>query len=155
MTRTLAPWSVIAALLLSACSPGENATNAPSPAVAATASTAEHCASVSFEQFLEQFSRQISVQEKATADPLSSSQVNADAQPEPVVETLQIPLAEIVWPVMPDLAQARRAGREVQISGQGQTRVVTVLTPDTSDQQHYHFQRQPCWTLVKREDQSI
>ncbi|MBB1115818.1 hypothetical protein H4O09_01895 [Stenotrophomonas sp. W1S232] len=113
------------------------------------------CPDSSFEQFLERFSSQISVQETATADPLLTSQVNPDAQPEPVVETRSVPLAEVTWPVMPDLRQARRAGREVQIHGEEDTRVVTVRTPDTSDQQRYHFQRQPCWTLVKREDQSI
>lgn len=156
MKRILFPWPAVAVLLLAACSAGEPA--APTSTTAAvdtpTAST-EQCPDSSFEQFLEQFSSQISVQETATADPLTSSHINADAQPEPALETEQIPLAEVVWPVMPNLTQARRAGRQVQLSEEGQSRVVTLSTPDTSDQQRYHFQRQPCWTLVKREDQSI
>lgn len=156
MKRILFPWPAVTVLLLAACSAGEPATpQASSAAVAAPTASAEQCPESSFEQFLEQFSSQVSVQETATADPLSSSHINADAQPEPALETQQIPLAEVVWPVMPNLTLARRAGRDVQLSGEGQTRVVTVSTPDTSDQQRYHFQRQPCWTLVKREDQSI
>ena len=113
------------------------------------------CPSDNFEQFLEQFSRQIRVQEAATADPLASSQVNTDAQPEPVVETRQIPLADVTWPVIPDLAQARRNGRLVRVAGQGLERVVSVASPDTSNQQHYHFRQQPCWTLVRVEDDSL
>lgn len=157
MIRTLAPWPALVALLLAACSADAPParTTAPTAASPSAAVAAVQCPDSSFEQFLERFSSQISVQETATADPLSSSHINADAQPEPALETQQIPLAEVVWPVMPNLTQARRAGRNVQLSGEGQTRVVTVSTPDTSDQQRYYFQRQPCWTLVKREDQSI
>lgn len=157
MIRTLAAWPALVALLLAACSADAPPAQTTAPTAASPSATfaAVQCPDSSFEQFLERFSSQISVQETATADPLLTSQVNPDAQPEPVVETRSVPLAEVTWPVMPDLRQARRAGREVQIHGEEDTRVVTVRTPDTSDQQRYHFQRQPCWTLVKREDQSI
>lgn len=157
MIRTLAPWPALVALLLAACSADVPPAQTIPPVAAGTntAVAAVQCPDSSFEQFLERFSSQISVQETATADPLLASQVNADAQPEPTVETHPVPLAEVLWPVMPDLRQARHAGREVQIDGEEDVRVVTVRTPDTSDQQRYHFQRQPCWTLIKWEDQSI
>ncbi|MDO7946763.1 hypothetical protein Q6A38_19290 [Xanthomonas euvesicatoria pv. eucalypti] len=34
-------------------------------------------------------------------------------------------------------------------------RQVLVRTPDSGDQQVYHFAQRPCWTLVKVDDQSL
>lgn len=155
MTRPFA--ALLATTLLTVLLPASLHAAAPgtNPAPAEQRTGIRHCPSDNFEQFLEQFSRQIRVQEAATADPLASSQVNTDAQPEPVVETRQIPLADVTWPVIPDLVQARRNGRLVRIAGQGRERVVSVVSPDTSNQQHYHFRQQPCWTLVRVADDSL
>lgn len=155
MTRPFA--ALLATLLLSLLLPASlHAAPATGASAAPPAQRAGACpGSDDFEQFLEQFSRQIRLQEAATADPLTSRQVTLDAQPEPVLETRQVPLADVTWPVIPDLAQARRNGRLVRVAGQGLERVVSVASPDTSNQQHYHFRQQPCWTLVRVEDDSL
>jgi len=68
----------------------------------------------------------------------------------------RLALADVEWPVMPDPAALAGQGREMQISplADGQ-RQVQIRTPDSSDQQTYTFAQTPCWTLVKREDESI
>lgn len=155
MIRPVTP--LLAALLgltLSACTPQPPALQAEA-AAAPTQDTATRCPDAGFEPFLERFSAQVSVQQSATLDPLTVRRVDSDAQPEPALVTEAVALAQIAWPVMPDLQAARRNGRSVDIQGDGDQRVVTVLTPDTSDQQRYHFRQQPCWTLVRLEDDAI
>ncbi|KPL48017.1 hypothetical protein XAXN_16205 [Xanthomonas axonopodis] len=81
--------------------------------------------------------------------------IDPDAQPEPAPVTRQVALADVKWPVIPNLDVARSAGREVMESEDAGGRQVLVRTPDSSDQQVYHFARRPCWTLVKVDDQSL
>jgi hypothetical protein len=124
----------------------------PGPAAAPPAT----CPDADFDAFLTRFSRDIAVQEKATADPLSQSVIDPEAQPEPRMVTRQVPLAEVEWPVIPNIAAARNGGREVVISSEGDNgRKVLVRTPDTDDQQTYHFIQRPCWTLVSTTEQGL
>ena len=65
-------------------------------------------------------------------------------------------MAEVEWPVIPDPAALSRQGRELQVTPQADGSVqVLIRKPNTSDQQIYTFAQKPCWTLVKREDESI
>jgi hypothetical protein len=123
--------------------------------VPATATPATSCPDADFPAFLKRFSADIAVQEKATADPLTMIQLDPDAQPEPAPVTRTVPLAKVEWPVIPNLEAARNGGREVTVSEEADGRQVVVRTPDTGDQQAYHFAQQPCWTLVKVDDQSL
>ncbi len=82
-------------------------------------------------------------------------QLDPDAQPEPTPVTRTVPLAKVEWPVIPNLEAARNGGREVTISEEADGRRVLVRTPDTGDQQVYHFAQRPCWMLVKVDDQSL
>ncbi len=141
-------------LALSACKPtaptGEAVT--PSDGTAAAAS----CPDADFDAFLARFSRDIAVQEKATADPLSQSRVDSEAQPEPRPVVTQVPLADVQWPVIPNLEAAKNGGREVTISEQPDGgREVLVRTPDSDDQQTYVFAKRPCWTLVRTTDDTL
>ncbi|UUF00982.1 hypothetical protein [Xanthomonas hortorum] len=132
------------------------ATAASTPAAAPTTSVpATSCPDADFPAFLKRFSADIAVQEKATADPLTMIQLDPDAQPEPAPVTRTVPLAKVEWPVIPNLEAARNGGREVTISEEAEGRQVLVRTPDAGDQQVYHFAQQPCWTLVKVDDQSL
>lgn len=146
-------------LVLAACKPQTPAlASAPSPAPAAATSSATppaQCPDADFEHFVTRFSADIAVQEKATADPLTMIRLDPDAQPEPAPVTRQVPLAEVEWPVIPNLEAARNGGREVVVSDDAGGRKVRVRTPDTGDQQVYHFAQRPCWTLVKVDDQSL
>ncbi|MDO7963279.1 hypothetical protein [Xanthomonas euvesicatoria] len=64
-------------------------------------------------------------------------------------------LADVNGPVTPTRAGPRSAGREVVVSENAGGRQVLVRTPDSGDQQVYHFAQRPCWTLVKVDDQSL
>lgn len=90
------------------------------------------------------------------ADPLPSERVDVNAEPEPRMVSENIALREVTWPVMPDPATLPEAGREISVSGQpdgGMT--VLISTPNTSNQQRYHFARRPCWQLVRVVDEAV
>ncbi|WP_425510713.1 hypothetical protein [Xanthomonas floridensis] len=124
-------------------------TAAPAPAPAAS------CPDADFSAFLKRFSAEIAVQEKATANPLTMIQLDPEAQPEPAPVAHDVPLAKVEWPVIPNLDAARNGGREVVVSEDAGGRQVLVRTPNSGDQQVYHFAQRPCWTLVKVDDQSL
>ncbi|WP_115045636.1 hypothetical protein [Xanthomonas arboricola] len=159
--------ALVLSLALVACKPQAAPAGAATPAatatpaastpasVPATAAQAATCPTTDFSAFLKSFSADIAVQEKATADPLTMIQLDPDAQPEPAPVTRTVALADVEWPVIPNLEAARNGGREVTISEEADGRQVLVRTPDTGDQQVYHFAQRPCWTLVKVDDQSL
>lgn len=166
--RSLALLAPALGLALSACTPAPQPAPAEAPApAAAPASTATAvepapavataaCPHPTFDTFLEHFGNEITLQEKATADPLLDSYVDAGAEPEPRTVERPVALADVEWPVMPDPAGLAGQGREMQVTAvaDGQMQV-QIRTPDSSDQQTYTFAQKPCWTLVKREDESI
>jgi len=131
---------------------------ATTPAVItlAPAPARSECPYPEFDAFLKHFGNEITLQEKATADPLLDSYIDAEAEPEPRKVESRLALADVEWPVMPDPAALPGQGRELQVStlADGQ-RQVQIRTPDSSDQQTYTFAQTPCWTLVRREDESI
>ena len=140
--------------------PTETAPAAPAPTSSAaavqSAPARAECPYPQFDAFLKHFGNEIALQEKATADPLLDSDIDAEAEPEPRKVESRLALADVEWPVMPDPAALAGQGREMQVSAlaDGQ-RQVQIRTPDSSDQQTYTFAQAPCWTLVKREDESI
>jgi len=144
------PSQTAAEAVTAAAAPGTSATE-PTPVAAAS-----ECPYPEFDTFLKHFGNEITLQEKATADPLLDSYIDAEAEPEPRKVESRLALADVEWPVMPDPAALAGQGREMQVSplADGQ-RQVQIRTPDSSDQQTYTFAQAPCWTLVKREDESI
>ncbi|MET7143259.1 hypothetical protein M3S04_16300 [Xanthomonas sp. PPL139] len=150
--------SLTLAAALVACkahSAGSAPATTPAAPSAPAAAAAPRCQDAEFDTFLKRFSADIAVQEKATADPLTMIHIDPDAQPEPAPVTRNVPLAEVEWPVIPNLDAARRGGREVVVTQNGEGRQVMVRTPDTGDQQVYQFAQKPCWTLVKVDDQTL
>ncbi|HDS1508970.1 hypothetical protein FEO89_20585 [Stenotrophomonas maltophilia] len=166
--RCAAPLMLACGAVLAAYAPvpqaPQTATEA-SPAAAAPAATVaeptavaarSECLYPEFDTFLKHFGNEIALQEKTTADPLLDSYIDAEAEPEPRKVESRLALADVEWPVMPDPAALAGQGREMHVSplADGQ-RQVQIRTPDSSDQQTYIFAQAPCWTLVKREDESI
>jgi len=151
--------TLVLGLMLAACKPqGETNAAASLPSTAGAApvvAAAPRCPDADFDSFLKRFSADIKVQEKATANPLTMIRLDPGAQPEPKPVHREVPLAEVEWPVIPNLDAARNGGREVVFSHNADGRQVLVRTADTSDQQVYHFVQRPCWTLVKVDDQSL
>lgn len=168
LRRSLALPAPALGLVLSACTPAPQPAPAEAPAPAAapasTATTVEPplavatvaCPHPAFDTFLKHFGNEITLQEKATADPLLDSYVDTGAEPEPRTVERPLALADVEWPVMPDPAGLAGQGRQMQVTAvaDGQMQV-QIRTPDSSDQQTYTFAQTPCWTLVKREDESI
>lgn len=166
--RSAAVLTLACGVALVACTPEppptptETAPAAPAPASTAAAvqpapaPASAECPYPQFDAFLKHFGREIALQEKATADPLLDSYIDAEAEPEPRKVESRLALADVEWPVMPDPVALAGQGREMQVSAlaDGQ-RQVQIRTPDSSDQQTYTFAQAPCWTLVKREDESI
>ncbi|PSM12910.1 hypothetical protein [Stenotrophomonas maltophilia] len=166
--RSPAVLMLACSVTLVACAPAPQTTpTAAAPAVPAPATTPavitpapaparSECPYPDFDAFLKHFGNEITLQEKATADPLLDSYIDAEAEPEPRKVESRLALADVEWPVMPDPAALAGQGRELQVNtlADGQ-RQVQIRTPDSSDQQTYTFAQAPCWTLVKREDESI
>lgn len=125
------------------------------PVTAATAGADVHCPTTDFPAFLEQFSADIAEQERATADPLLLHRLDPGAGPEPRTYSETIALADVLWPVIPNLVIARRYGKEVLVSGDGDQRQVTIREPDNGNQVRYVFGRQPCWTLLAVHDEAL
>ncbi|MCI2246837.1 DUF4348 domain-containing protein [Xanthomonas sp. PPL568] len=149
--------SLAAALVACKAHPAgsDPATSAPAAPPAPAAATAPRCEDADFDAFLERFSADIAVQEKATANPLTMIHIDPDAQPEPAPVSRNVPLAEVEWPVIPNLDAARKGEREVVVTQNAEGRQVVVRTPDTGDQQIYQFAQRPCWTLVHVDDQAL
>jgi len=166
--RSAAVLMLACGVALVACTPEPQVTPtevAPAhPAPSSTAAAVQpapvpasgECPYSQFDAFLKHFGNEIALQEKATADPLLDSYIDAEAEPEPRKVESRLALADVECPVRPDPAALAGQGREMQVStlADGQ-RQVQIRTPDSSDQQTYTFAQSPCWTLVKREDESI
>ena len=141
---------------LASCSSDQPVPTAPAVPDHAPAKVAAACPDADFDAFLARFSRDIAVQKSASADPLTQSHVDAGADPEPRVVTVDVSLAAVNWPVIPDLDAARRGGREVVMTDEpGGVRKVVVRVPDSDNQQTYHFVTRPCWTLVSMSDDTL
>lgn len=126
------------------------------PPVAVAADAQASCPYPDFDTFLPHFGAEIALQEKATADPLTSEYVDVNADPEPAQVVKQIPLAEVTWPVMPNPASPGSKAREITHTTQPDGSIkVQFRTPNTSDQQSYYFAQKPCWQLVRKVDESI
>lgn len=131
------------------------------PAEGATASAAPQtaparCPYTGFAAFLQHFGHDIALQERSVADPLETRHVDAGAEPEPATVVRHVALAEVEWPVMPDPATLPHSHRVLETTAQADGGMqVRIRATDTSDQQTYTFRQQPCWQLVRVEDESI
>lgn len=146
------------------------ATQAPAPAAAtpvpvadasvvppASATPAQACPDADFDAFLKRFESGIDAQRVATADPLTMSSIDTNAQPEPAPVTRQVPRAQVQFPVMADAAarQAEGSALRVQDTLAKTQRVVVVSRPDSGAQVRFVFDALPCWTLTAVHDDSL
>ncbi len=117
----------------------------------------ERCARDGFIDFLLDFSRDTEVQKANTLDPLYIDTLDMEAQPEPKSVSREVPLAEVEWPVIPNVGGWLNAGREVTITPEGKSGMyVQVRTPDTGNQQEYSFTNQfGCWQLSSVKDEAM
>ncbi len=126
--RSAALLMLACGVVLVACTPapqppqtaGEAGPAAAAPAITAAEPTPvaarSECPHPEFDTFLKHFGNEIALQEKATADPLLDSYIDAEAEPEPRKVESRLALADVEWPVMPDPAALAGQGREMQVS---------------------------------------
>lgn len=142
-----------AAILLTAC----NASNPDVPAKAITQvapSASYECPSQDFAIFLDAFVGSIEVQKNFTAQPLQSDSIDADAEPEPKQVTAMV--SELQFPVMPSDQEQMGQGLVMSTgSAPGNVMVVKLAKPDSDYQISYYFKRDACWTLYRKNDESI
>jgi hypothetical protein len=114
------------------------------------------CTQVSAGQFIKEFSDDIDLQRKWTADPLETESLDETADPEPHIVTKTVSHAELKFPVMPSSAEQKRRGLEQRISSKAKDEAEFVLfKPDTDYKVLYRFHRNTCWTLTKKVDESL
>lgn len=139
------------AIVLSACAPATSSAASP-----ATGAEAAACPFATFDDFIQRFSRDMSFQQRATADPLVVAHYDTAAEPEPRRVESDVALADVAWPVMPSFERLAASGRTHTItSGVDRRMDVMIRRPDTSDQQIYVFGQTPCWQLQRVIDESI
>lgn len=117
----------------------------------------ERCARDGFIDFLLDFSRDVTVQKANTLDPLYIDTLDTEAEPEPKMVSRTVALADVEWPVIPNVGGWLNAGREVTITPEGKSGMfVQVRTPDTGNQQQYTFTNQHgCWQLSSTRDDAM
>lgn len=162
--RRLAMWLLASGLALALAGCRAEVPDAPASAAAAAAQASgtspsapqADCPIDDFAAFAARFGREISFQDLTSADPLTFERFDAQTEPEPALVVDTVALDDVVWPLMPNLELLEGQGRtyDIQLDGNGQARVI-VRTPDTSDQQIYHFAQAPCWQLQRVVDESI
>lgn len=115
------------------------------------------CQDADFDAFLKRFEASADAQHAASADPLTMSRIDPDAQPEPAPVTREVAKAEVKFPVLAAAATRKSEGAvlRVQESLAKTHRVVEVSGPDSGAQMRFVFDAIPCWTLTAVHDESM
>ncbi|WP_342237257.1 hypothetical protein [Inquilinus sp. OTU3971] len=114
------------------------------------------CPSADIDAFLKAFIDDVAVQRAFTAQPLRNRYVNSTAEPEPRPVTEMVSEPALLFPVIPSREEQVTLGLEARWLERGGTRAVLRLAkPDSDLQLTYVFDRQACWQLVERMDDSL
>jgi len=122
----------------------------------AFALTTPNCKVEDIEHFVKRFSHNISIQEASTAQTVIFESLDMEADPEPKKVSTDVPLAEVEWPVMPDVEML--AGRKMQAEykdGENGSKIVVIKGTDNGEYMEFEFAKRPCWTLVRVSDESM
>lgn len=112
------------------------------------------CQQGPFETFFHDFARDIAVQEAVAPERLTLSQLDHDAQPEPVAVTREVARADLEFPLLPNLTQFERAGGAVRYEIVEGGHAAT-LTGDSGYLMTFVFTQAPCWHLAAIRDDSM
>lgn len=113
------------------------------------------CMKGEFDPFIARYSREIAVQEAATADPVMFELLDMEAMASEELTAREMPLSEIAWPVMPELKSAEATGYVVEITAAAETASVLIRGADNGERVTWYFTRSPCWTLVRVRDDGM
>lgn len=115
------------------------------------------CPARDFAGFFRAFSDSAAVQRAFTGESVDFTEIDAEADPEPMETTVNRPLAAITFPVVPTTSEQRRDGLETTVSRteDGMMRA-RLEKPDTGYQLVYIFRtRGDCWELYAKADNSL
>ncbi len=122
----------------------------------AFALTTLNCKVEGIENFVTRFSHNIAIQEAQTAKTVVFEGLDMEADPEPKKTSKEVPLADVEWPVMPDMATLERQKLQAEYKdGANGNKIVVIKGTDGGEYMEYEFAKQPCWTLVRVSDQSM
>ena len=122
-----------------------------------SAGAASACPAKDFKGFLAAFMDSPAVQKAHVSIPLSSTTVDADAQPEPAPRERKLGARDIVYPLMPAKARRAKDGLTTTIKTVSATQTeVKLAQSDTGYQMRYLFSKTAnCWTLARVSDDSL
>lgn len=125
-------------------------------AEASRAMSDDRCPAQELNAFVSAFADRVELQKQFTAQPLQMDSLDATAEPEPRQMSREVLGDEIPFPVMPNTAQQRKQGLEMEV---GQVRdgeaEVVLQKPDTGYRLSFLFRKDACWTLYRVSDDSL
>ncbi|RMQ47770.1 hypothetical protein ALQ04_04082 [Pseudomonas cichorii] len=122
----------------------------------AAASTTAVCPSQDFENFLQHFANDISVQKAFVSTPLQSDFIDPEAEPEPRQVSRRLDKAQLDFPLMPSEQQQRNQGLTLNKTLQDPKHAsITLRKADTGYQLSLFFKREACWMLYRIQDDSL
>lgn len=117
----------------------------------------EACPSMEFPTFFDAFMERNAIQNAFTRWPLTSTSIDAQAQPEPAPVTRRIARHQARFPLLSTVQRATQDGLELSVRELGDRRaMVTYAKPDTDYQVIYRFELAgDCWYLTSIQDDSL
>lgn len=114
------------------------------------------CPSQEIGNFVRVFAERGEIQKQFTVQPLRMDSLDADAQPEPRQISREVPGNEISFPVMPNFAEQRQGGLEMDVRQADDKEAEVILRkPDTGYQLAFMFRKGSCWQLYRISDDSL
>ena len=159
-TRNLAMYLLVAAL--TACGkPQQEAAStqvlqrASAPAPLHSDATVA-CPSQNFETFFDAFSADAQLQKAFVNDPMEIESVDVNAEPEPKLVTRQLKKSELSFPLLPSPQQQIQEGLKRTVTRASNEEMVVKLSKDDTDYQLiFVFRHEGCWTLYRKQDDSL
>lgn len=117
----------------------------------------EACPSMEFPTFFDAFMERNAIQNAFTRWPLTSTSIDAEAQPEPAPVTRRIARHQARFPLLTTAQRAAQDGLELSVRELGDRRAMVAYTkPDTDYQVIYRFELAgDCWYLTSIQDDSL
>jgi hypothetical protein len=116
------------------------------------------CPEQDFSSFLRRFADDVEFQSESTKYPFTSSwNIDATAEPEPLIGTKTYNRGEVKFPIMPLRPERSRLMLEMFVESETATKAVAVMRASDGDYFAvvYYFEKDDCWRLVREVDYSL
>ncbi len=116
------------------------------------------CPEQDFSSFLRRFADDVEFQREFTKYPFTSKwNIDATAEPEPLIGTKTYHRGEVKFPIMPLRPERSRLRLEMFVESETETKAVAVIRASDADYfvVAYYFEKDDCWRLVREEDYSL